>query len=107
MSDKRPLYRSRLVRGVAAGTGAALAAGWAAQHRLVARTRSTAEEIAAEGLTLPDDCTTHVVDTDDGGAVHVVERGQGPAVVLLHGFSDSGGSGAIRYRRWPTPATRR
>ena len=58
MSDRRPLYRNRLVRGVAAGTGAALAAGWAAQHRLVARTQSTPDDIAAEGLTVPEDCTT-------------------------------------------------
>ncbi len=86
MSDKRPLYRSRLVRGVAAGTGAALAAGWAAQHRLVARTHSTPDDIESEGLTVPDDCAHHVVDTDDGGRIHVIERGQGSPVVLLHGF---------------------
>ncbi len=86
MSDTRPLYRSRVVRGVAAGTGAALAAGWAAQHRLVARSRSTDDEIAAEGLTVPDDCVEHTVDVDDGGRLHVIERGTGPPVVLLHGF---------------------
>lgn len=86
MSDKRPLYRSRLVRGAVAGTGAAMAAGWAAQHRLVARTSATPRDIASEGLTVPDDCTEHVVDTDDGGAIHVIERGEGPPVVLLHGF---------------------
>jgi non-heme chloroperoxidase len=86
MSDRQPLYKSRLVRGVAAGTGAAMAAGWATQHRLVARTHAAPDEIASEGLTVPDDCTEHLVDTDDGGAIHVVERGQGPPVVLLHGF---------------------
>jgi pimeloyl-ACP methyl ester carboxylesterase len=86
MSDRRPLYRSRWVRGVAAGTGTALAAGWAAQHRLVARTRSTPQDIAAEGLTVPDDCIEHDLDTDDGGTIHVIERGQGSPVVLLHGF---------------------
>ena len=40
----------------------------------------------SEGLTVPDDCTHHVVDADDGGRIHVIERGQGPPVVLLHGF---------------------
>jgi pimeloyl-ACP methyl ester carboxylesterase len=86
MSGTRSTSRSRVLRGVAAGTGAALAAGWAAQHRLVTRTRVTPDDIASEGLSLPQDCETHVVNVDDGGRIHVVERGEGPAVVLLHGF---------------------
>jgi pimeloyl-ACP methyl ester carboxylesterase len=71
---------------VAAGAAAAAAAGWAAQHRLVTRTRTTSDDIASEGLTLPEDLVHHFVDVDDGGRIHVVERGRGPAVVLLHGF---------------------
>jgi non-heme chloroperoxidase len=86
MSDKRPLYRNRMVHGVVAGAGAALAAGYATQHRLVARTHSTPDDMAAEGLTLPDDCIEHDIDTDDGGRIHVIERGQGPPLVLLHGY---------------------
>jgi pimeloyl-ACP methyl ester carboxylesterase len=86
MSRQRSSGRSRVVRGVVAGTGAALAAGWAAQHRLVARSHATPDDIAAEGLTLPDDLVHRFIDADDGGTVHVVERGQGPVVVLLHGF---------------------
>jgi pimeloyl-ACP methyl ester carboxylesterase len=98
MSGERRAGRSRLVKGVAAGAGAALAAGWAAQHRLVARTRTTAEAIAAEGLTLPEGCTHHVVEMDDGGRIHVVERGQGPPVVLLHGCMLSGALWAHQLR---------
>ena len=86
MSDKRPLYRNRMVHGVVAGAGAALAAGYATQHRLVARTHSTPDDMAAEGLTFPDDCIEHDIDTDDGGRIHVIERGQGPPLVLLHGY---------------------
>ena len=82
----RSSVRRRVVGGVAAGAGAALAAGWAAQHRLVARTRAGAEDLAAQGLTLPDDLVHHDIGVDDGGRVHVVERGEGPALVLLHGF---------------------
>ena len=98
MSDKRSFLRSRLVRGAAAGTGAALAAGWAAQHRFVARTQATPDDIASEGLTVPDDCTDHLVETDDGGRIHVIERGQGPPVVLLHGFMLSGALWAHQLR---------
>jgi pimeloyl-ACP methyl ester carboxylesterase len=42
--------------------------------------------MVAEGLTLPDDLRHHFVDVEDGGRIHVVERGQGPPLVLLHGI---------------------
>jgi len=78
--------RGRLVKGLAAGAGAALAAGWATQHRLVARTHATPDDLADEGLTLPDGVVHHDIEVDDGGRIHVMERGRGPALVLLHGF---------------------
>jgi pimeloyl-ACP methyl ester carboxylesterase len=42
--------------------------------------------MTAEGLSLPDDLRHHFVDVEDGGRIHVVERGQGPPIVLLHGI---------------------
>jgi 3-oxoadipate enol-lactonase len=71
--------------GVAAGAAAGLA-GFLAQHRAVRR----AEEAARRGdddeeLALPGDLVHHAVVADDGGTIHVVERGQGPALLLLHG----------------------
>jgi pimeloyl-ACP methyl ester carboxylesterase len=89
------MSRPGLIRGhrrrrvVALGAGVATAAGvagWALQHRAVSRSSATAEEMTAEGLTLPDDLRHHFVDVEDGGRIHVVERGQGPALVLLHGI---------------------
>jgi len=83
------LKRGRRRRVVALGAGAATvvgAAGWALQHRAVSRSSATAEEMTAEGLTLPDDLRHHFVDVEDGGRIHVVERGQGPPLVLLHGI---------------------
>jgi pimeloyl-ACP methyl ester carboxylesterase len=72
---------------VAFGAGAAAAvAGWALQHRAVSRSSVTAEEMVTEGLTLTDDLRHHFVDVEDGGRIHVVERGQGPPLVLLHGI---------------------
>jgi pimeloyl-ACP methyl ester carboxylesterase len=76
-------------RVVALGAGAATVAGiagWALQHRAVSRSSVTAEAMVAEGLTLPDDLRHHFVDVEDGGRIHVVERGQGPPIVLLHGI---------------------
>jgi pimeloyl-ACP methyl ester carboxylesterase len=78
--------RPRIAAVVALGAGAAAAAGWALQHRSVARAAVTEQDIAAEGLVLPEGLVRRFVDADDGGRIHVVERGTGPAIVLLHGF---------------------
>ncbi|HXQ43839.1 MAG TPA: alpha/beta hydrolase [Acidimicrobiales bacterium] len=89
MSRPQGEGRRRRGRVVALGAGAAAvagAAGWALQHRAVSRSSVTAREMTSEGLTLPDDLRHHFVDVDDGGRIHVVERGQGPPLVLLHGF---------------------
>ena len=98
MSEERRWYQSRVVQGVAAGASTALAAGWAAQHRLVARSHASPGEIEAEGLALPDDLVHHDIEVDDGGRIHVVERGRGPAIVLLHGFMLSGALWAHQLR---------
>jgi len=90
--------RRRLVGGLLGLAGAGLAAGYAAQHRQVARTRHAASEAEAEGLTVPDDVVHHVIDADDGGQIHVMERGRGPALVLLHGFMLSGAVWAHQLR---------
>ncbi|MGA2036966.1 MAG: alpha/beta hydrolase, partial [Acidimicrobiales bacterium] len=71
---------------LALGVGATAAAGWVLRHRNAARAVVTEQDIESEGLTLPRDLQHHFVDVDDGGRIHVVEGGTGPAVVLLHGF---------------------
>lgn len=90
MSDAPSSTRRRLVRGALTAGGAAVAAGWALQHRLVAARRVDDEAMAAEGLTLPEGIVHHDVDVDDGGRLHVMEAGRGPTVVLVHGFMLSG-----------------
>jgi pimeloyl-ACP methyl ester carboxylesterase len=91
MSTGHVNSRRRVGRLLALGAGAVTVGGWALQHRAVSRSAATVEEMAAEGLTMPDDLRHHFVDVDDGGRIHVVERGQGPALVLLHGFMLSSG----------------
>jgi pimeloyl-ACP methyl ester carboxylesterase len=90
--------RRRLVGGLLGVAGAAVAAGYAAQHRRVSKTRHGAPDAEAEGLIVPDDAVHHVVEVDDGGRIHVVERGRGPALVLLHGFMLSGAVWAHQLR---------
>jgi predicted alpha/beta-fold hydrolase len=85
--------RMRWVMGAAAlGAAAAASAGWVVQHRRVRHALGEAEAGAAdEGLVLPRDLVHHEVVTDDGARLHVVERGSGPAIVLLHGLMLSSG----------------
>ena len=80
------LSRRNVARAMALGAGAAAAAGWTVQHRLAARAVADTDDIAREGLTLPDDVVHHDIEVDDGGRIHVVERGRGPAIVFLHGI---------------------
>ena len=88
MSTSANGNRRRRGRVVALGAGVATVAGavgWALQHRAVSRSSATAEAMVAEGLALPDGLRHHFVDVEDGGRIHVVERGRGSPLVLLHG----------------------
>ncbi|HLX87487.1 MAG TPA: alpha/beta hydrolase [Acidimicrobiales bacterium] len=70
-----------------AGAGVAALAAWVAQHRAVGRAAQEAQRTTEdEGLSLPGDLLHHDIVTDDGGSIRVVERGQGPTLLLLHGI---------------------
>jgi pimeloyl-ACP methyl ester carboxylesterase len=86
--DEGARVRMRWLVGAAVlGAAGATSAAWVAQHRRVRRSLEAAEEAAvAEGLVLPSSLGHHEIDTDDGARLHVVERGDGPALVLLHGI---------------------
>jgi len=83
--------RGRTVGAVAGLAGTtALAAAWVAQHRRVGRALEAADG-ADEGLVIPADVTEHEITTDDGAVLHVVERGEGPPLLLLHGLLSASG----------------
>ncbi len=85
-------------------TGAALAAatgvvGYAASRLLSRRARPpTSTETQADELEYPADVVHRFVDAADGGRIHVAERGDGPAVVLLHGAGLSAEVWAYQFR---------
>ena len=82
MSDKRPLDRSRVVRGVAAGDAAPpLAAGWAAQHRA-----RGADQLAAR--------------RHRGGGAHRPRRLRRTMSSTPTTAAASTSSSAVRARRW-------
>ncbi len=71
----------------AAGAGLA-AAAWSI--RRARRRRSLASRPPAPPrppASVPAAAARHQVATSDGGSIHVVEHGEGPAVVLLHGVT--------------------
>jgi pimeloyl-ACP methyl ester carboxylesterase len=80
------------VRAVVLAAGAAASAGaaWLAQHRLVPRGGDTEDDFAREGLVVPEEVESRFVTADGGARLHVLERGEGRPVVLLHGIALSG-----------------
>ncbi len=88
---------SLLGAGVAGGAGLA----YLLQRTAAGRWRVGAEELAAAGLTLPPDLRHHFVTTSDGGRIHVVERGEGPTFVLVHGITLSAAAWAPQLHSLP------
>lgn len=85
MSSGRTRGRRWAATGIAVGAAGA-AAAWVAQHRAVQRAAEAARQgEAGEDLALPADVVHHELTAEDGGTIHVVERGQGPTLLLLHG----------------------
>ena len=69
-----------------AGAGAGRRAAGPPSTALVARAARHRRRDRRRGPHRSRRLRHHDVDVDDGGRIHVVERGQGPPVVLLHGF---------------------
>ncbi len=86
-SPGRSSARRHRGRVAAAGTSAVVLGALAIEHRLAAAAVASEADMEAAGLVLPDDLVHHDVHTDDGGMIHVVERGEGPAIILLHGVT--------------------
>jgi non-heme chloroperoxidase len=58
-----------------------------ANHRLADRIRAAADPELDPLYELPDDVTTYDVPTHDDGTIHVIERGHGRPLLLLHGVT--------------------
>ncbi|MCU1454492.1 MAG: putative hydrolase or acyltransferase of alpha/beta superfamily [Acidimicrobiales bacterium] len=88
--NKKPLILGAGVVSIAA----AAAGAYRATHPHEARTptppaggRGRRRPVADDLLELPDDVVHREVPTPDGGVVHLVERGEGRPIVLLHGIT--------------------
>src|ERR1700741_3071476 len=64
-----------MFKGIVGAALAALLLAWPAQ---------------AQVKPFPGEFRTQDIKTDDGSTIHVRAGGRGPAVVLIHGFGDTG-----------------
>lgn len=91
MPGKPSRGRRLSLAGAATGLVAAggLVAAYLTQHRLAHKAKAAAQASAeqAAGLAVPEDVVHHRVTLDDGGSAHVLERGTGQPIVLLHGIT--------------------
>jgi len=74
----------RAVAYLAAGAFSAAGVAFALSHEYTRRIRRRSSPSDPE-LSMPEDVTHHVLAMRDGGEAHLVEAGEGPALVLLHG----------------------
>jgi len=101
MSTSRPPRPRRITRrtmgiGAAALVGAGIGVGLV--RRRVRSTPPAGEDaFAGAGLQLPADATHHEIAVDDGGRIHVVERGSGPPIVFVHGVTASSACWARQF----------
>jgi pimeloyl-ACP methyl ester carboxylesterase len=78
---------ARTIGALALGAGMAVLAGAAAVTVAGGRVRRASDPELDALLGAPDDVIHHQLPTRDGGSLHVVERGRGRPVVLLHGVT--------------------
>jgi len=79
--------RLAVLSGAFAAAGALAWAGWATERSAAQRLRAEESELRDAGLTIPSTATHHFIAASDGGRLHVVEVGDGPTVVLVHGIT--------------------
>jgi len=72
---------------VAIGAAAAVGAGLAVEKAVVRRLRKRKNPEIDPLLTLPGDVRHRSVAARDGGRLHLIERGEGRPLVLLHGIT--------------------
>ncbi len=77
----RPLTRTLVRAAAVAGTAVAV------EKALAHRVRTRVDPVNDRRLVLPDDVRHLTVPSHDGGSLHLVERGEGRPVLLVHGIT--------------------
>ncbi|HEY2637592.1 MAG TPA: hypothetical protein VGI54_09410, partial [Solirubrobacteraceae bacterium] len=70
---------------MALGLGAAAGSAALVERRIIRRARAGVVPVGEADFVPP--VTERTIETDDGAEIHVLERGEGPPIVLLHGIT--------------------
>ena len=94
-----PGTRGRLAVGAAAvaAIGAAAAGGRLLVKQSANSIRSRSDPDLDPLYDLPPDVTHHQIRSDDGGSLHVIERGMGRPLLLVHGITLQAGVWAPQF----------
>lgn len=79
--------RLAVLAGGLAAAGALAWGAWAAERTAAGRLRTDEAGIIDAGLSLPADVEHHFITMTDGGRLHVIAAGSGPAILLVHGVT--------------------
>lgn len=79
--------RALLLGAAATAVGLAAVGGRMALHRSVESMKHKTDPDLDPLLDLPEDVTHHEVTSHDGGTLHVIERGSGRPLLLIHGVT--------------------
>ena len=83
--------------GAVGGVAYAIARGLGRRRASIAGEPGRATGSEDAGLEMPPDVRRHQVPVSDGGLIEVVERGEGTAIVLLHGAGLSSGVWSYQF----------
>lgn len=78
---------ARVIGGIGVVLTGVAGAAYAIEHHLTGSWSASQDQLKAAGLVMPDDVKDHFIPLDDGGTIYAVERGSGPAIVLIHGIT--------------------
>jgi pimeloyl-ACP methyl ester carboxylesterase len=78
------MKRSRIF-GAGVGLAGAVLATYLVEHNRSARYRRDEAGLEKAGFTIPQEAKAHFLPLSDGGRIHVVEMGEGPTLLLIHG----------------------
>jgi non-heme chloroperoxidase len=79
--------RTKQLLTIGAMAGGAVLVSRTANRSVARRIRAVTDDDLDPLYELPDDVVHHHLDTHDGGTLHVIERGQGRPLILLHGVT--------------------